>query len=123
MTENMQKLLEKISGDEDLKKELNSMDTTEKVIDFAKRQGIDISEEDLSNDEQDGELDLDEADAVAGGNACVCVFGGGAKSDENKDSGCACVGAGSGLNEDGDNRCGCILVGVGNSCTYEGELF
>ena len=123
MTKNMQELLEKISGDEKLTNELNRMDTPEKVIDFAKRLGFDITAEDLKSEEQDGEVDLDEADSVAGGNACVCIFGGGAKSDDNKDSTCACIGAGTGVNDDGDNRCGCVLVGVGNSCTYEGELF
>ena len=119
----MQKLLEKISGDEALTKELNTMDTPEKIIDFAKRLGIELTADDLKDSGQEAEVDLDEVDAVAGGNCCVCVFGGGAKSNDDKDNGCACIGAGNGLNDDGDNRCGCVIVGVGNSCTYEGELF
>ncbi len=126
MTKNMEQFLEKISQDKKLAEELNGMDTPEKVIDFAAKLGTKITKEDVDGAgtiTEDGEVDLESADAVAGGKACVCIFGGGSTGNDDKDSGCCCVGAGTGTNSDSDNRCGCILVGVGNQCTYEGEMF
>lgn len=63
MTESFKKLLELISGNEELTARLNNASKDE-VIALAKEQGITLTEADF---EQSGEMSEDELDAVTGG--------------------------------------------------------
>ena len=63
MTENFKKLLELISGNEELTARLNNA-SKEEVIAFARELGITLSDADF---EQSGEMSEDELNAVTGG--------------------------------------------------------
>lgn len=116
MTDNVKKLMEKVSADEALKAKLEELgrqagEDEEKAKDlmktFAAEQGITLTEEDFEAGKE--ELSEEELESVAGGKVCVCV-GGGYGSGDNWT--CYCAGAGSG--KEGDNsNCMCFLGGGG----------
>ena len=108
MTENMKKFLEAVSQNEELQEKLNGM-SKEDILAAAKALGIDLTEADFA---QNGEMDDDELDAVAGGGDCVCVVGGGGTADSN-DKTCACVAGGWGERSGGKVRCKCFVGGSG----------
>ena len=69
--------------------------------------------------DQEKNLNVDELDAVAGGDTCACFLGGGGHPSENSLA-CACVGGGGGeYNEKGEQengkkcRCACPVAGLG----------
>lgn len=109
MTENMKKLLEIVSGNEELVAKISAMGKDE-LIALAKSLGAELTEADF---EQVHELSDDELDAVAGGGRCICSFGGGGKASEGEKT-CACVMGGGGEYSNGDVRCVCIIGGDGN---------
>ena len=108
MTDNLKKLLELVSQNEELQKKLQGLNKDE-FIAAAKDLGIELTEADL---EQNAEISDDELDAVAGGSTCVCIFGGGGKRSEN-DKVCVCVTGGWGDTTDRRERCFCAFGGAG----------
>jgi predicted ribosomally synthesized peptide with nif11-like leader len=108
MTKNLKALIEKVSADEELKKKaeaLNDIKDEEEakaaVIKLAAEAGITITEADFAPEE--GEINDDELEAVAGGKDMICVLSGAGKSGfcllvgvdtEHKD--CICVAGGLG---------------------------
>ncbi len=117
MTENMKKFLELVSQeDEAYVKKVTSLDK-EGVIALAAEKGITLTDADFTQSEEEGEVSLDEADAVAGGKKCTCTgIGGGNKTKKNADGSCGCVGIGIGNDTDGDERCLCVGYGEGKAC-------
>lgn len=105
MTENMKKLAEEASKNEELKEKLMKLDegSLDQAILIAKEYGLELTEEDLkpenNQSEEDEKLSFDEMDAAAGGDgygkrdkngtACWCTFGGGNKGNDGGQ--CACV--------------------------------
>lgn len=111
MTENMKKLLELASSNEELRTRLNSA-FKEELIALAKEQGITLTKADF--EAPAGEINDDELEAVAGGKKCYCLAGGGGTGEEkNKTEFCACILSGVGFMEDGQYRCGCNVAGHG----------
>lgn len=108
MTENMKKLLELVSANEELTKKLAGA-TKEELIAAAKDLNIILVDADF---DQINELDDDELDAVAGGDRCTCYFGGGGSSGGVSKT-CACVAGGYGEMSGGEKRCECFLAGTG----------
>ena len=84
MTENMKKFLEAVSQNEELREKLNGM-SKEDILAAAKELGIDLTEVDFA---QNGEMDDDELEVVAGGGELSKLAGGGCR--------CACIAAGYG---------------------------
>ncbi len=123
MTENMAKFLEKLSGeaDEELLKTIGSMDR-KAIVRLAAEKGFALTDADLETDpaEAEGEVFVEEGDAVAGGGKCYCVAGGGGTAGGNDDA-CACVLVGYGK---GDtyfgNRQRCACIGGGTGVTTNG---
>lgn len=105
MTENMKKLAEEASKNEELKEKLMKLDegSLDQAILIAKEYRLELTEEDLkpenNQSEEDEKLSFDELDVAAGGDghgkrdkngtSCWCAFGGGNKG--NDDGQCACV--------------------------------
>ena len=139
MNDNLKKLAEFISAqDEETIKKVTKMEA-EELIAYAAENGIAVTAEDIEEAEKaaedrktkaknaDGELSDDELDAVPGGGKCICYFAGGGKEDLIKithhnntysgDGGCACVLYGQGDKIDDDKhvgaRCSCFLGGGG----------
>lgn len=109
MTENMKKLLELASVNEEFKDKMNAA-SKEELIALAKEHGLTLTEADF--DAPTGELSDDELDAVSGGNGCGCTLGGGGKGAGF--SSCVCVGGGAGLeNGTKKTRCVCAIAGMG----------
>ena len=103
MTDNLKKFLEAASSDADLAEKVNSAQTLDAVISLAKEKGFVLTAEELQPDSSARELDDDEVEAVAGGKACACVFGGGGEPTnyrKSKDLTCACVMTGVGYGRD-----------------------
>ena len=115
MTDNMKKLLDKVSLDEKLTEKMKALDLPEKLIAFARELGVDLTEADLKDDEaKSGEIDDDELEAVAGGASCKCIGkGSGATSDA--DLQCGCPGIGYGYDKYERVRCICVAGGHGNN--------
>ena len=128
MSENLKKLLELVSQNEELGKKLSSMDKTGIIV-AAKELGVELTDADFV---QVNELDDDELAAVAGGEycggvgevngivSCVCSVGGGGTKKDDNDKTCACVLYGQGNNKndgsgDPKRRCFCPVVGSGLS--------
>ena len=114
MTENMRKLLEKLSEDKALAEKLSKLETAD-LIAAAKELGIELTGADFDHAE---EVSDDELNAVAGGalQNCWCVAGGGGKADpEDGAAPCACVLAGYGDRgcSAGDAYCACVAAGNG----------
>lgn len=111
MTENIKKLLEMLSTNEELQDKLSKASKDE-IISIAKDNGITLSDADF---EQSGEFSDDELDSVAGGKQCKCIFGGGGTGESSKDNKtCACVISGWGHQNNGDLRCHCTGGGIGH---------
>lgn len=130
MTENLKKLLETVSANEELNKKASAA-SKEELLAMAKELGIELTEDDLKPESE--ELSDDELDAVAGGKSCMCVLGGGGKKtgDGSVYDVCACVAAGTGLKNSGGTliynpamdewssetnkvaRCVCVAAGAG----------
>ena len=110
MTENMKKLLELASEDKEFAKEIQAADK-EALIRLAKAHEIELSEEDFEKPQN--ELSDDELDAVAGGDACYCVGGGGGSANDSNKT-CACIAGGGGQWQDGSTRCICVGGGGGD---------
>ncbi len=120
MSENLKKFLEFIGKDSGLweKAKQLKVDDPEKAkeiaIAFAKENGFELTEADFEAPE--GELSENELCAVAGGETCVCVVGGGGKADKGTGQiTCACVLGGGGEYKDyyGDKYMRCVCVGAG----------
>ena len=109
MTDNMKKLLELVSQNEELVKKVNTA-SKEELMAMAIELGVELSEADFK--QESAELSDDELDAVAGGKTCVCVAGGGGERSKNDDL-CVCVYAGVGATSDDKNRCACAFGGAG----------
>ena len=110
MSENLKKFLEVVTQNEELCAKLNGM-SKDAIMAAAKAVGIELTEADLA---QNAELNDTELDAVAGGGACACVFGGGGKEDSN-DGLCVCAAYGYGVDNDDNKRCICPAVGGGTN--------
>ncbi len=117
MTKNMEKFLEAMSAEgEEKRAAMREMDQAG-LIALAAEKGILLTEADFSPAEAEGEVSLDEADAVAGGRRCSCTgVGYGNKDNEHNDGRCACVAFGSGNDQVGNERCMCVAHGQGNQC-------
>ena len=106
MTENLKKLLEEASRNEELTSKLEGLtdkDTAlEKTIEIAKEYGFDLTAEDFSTEDGE-ELSIDEAETVAGGSTFCFGFGAGGKY-------CGCVAVGGGDSE--GRGCSCCVIGV-----------
>ncbi len=117
----MKKFLEEMEKNPELKAKIEELNKDPKStpIDFieaAAKYGLELKEEDFKPASAQGVLHHDELDAVAGGDECVCVVGGGGSASQF-DSTCACVVGGAGeyssqSSNDGA-RCGCAVAGGG----------
>lgn len=113
MTENIKKLLELASSNEELKTKLTEASKDE-LIAIAKEQGINLCDEDF--EAKPADLSDDELDSIAGGKKCYCALGGGGTGeDSNNTKTCACVGSGAGNTKSGGVRCACVLGGYGDN--------
>lgn len=116
MTENMQKFLETISSNEELKAKLENA-SKESIVSLAREVGITLTDADF--EAQQGEISDDELDAVAGGKYCYCAAGGGGTGESSTNTKtCVCVGSGGGRTKTGQTRCACVMAGYGEN----GEL-
>ena len=128
MTDNMKKFLEVASQDKEFIEKLNKAETPEAVVALAEEKGFTLTEEDLKQEPVSGEISDTELDAVAGGEVCGCVIGGGGESGAVDDI-CACVLSGIGYkkydHDINDGRCYCVFGGAGASleghCLYNGD--
>ena len=132
MTDNLKKFLEEASRDADLAEQINTTQTIDAVISLAREKGYELTENNLKKpvDSVRQLLDENELDAVAGGKACACVFGGGGEASnyyKSRDMTCACVltGVGYGADKtDADNtpvRCVCVGAGAGDLCVLHSD--
>lgn len=108
MTANMKKFLELISENKELALKMKDA-SKDDIIALAKTLGIELTDADF---EQSAEISDDELNAVAGGDACVCAFGGGGAASKGEKT-CVCVGGGGGQFKDGTARCACPIGGLG----------
>ena len=116
----MKKLLEQIEQNTELKAKIEELDNNassepKDYIKLAAEYGIELAEEDFKPAGRQGELSDEELDAVAGGDDCVCIFGGGGTSKAMYDRTCACVLGGGGEDAGGVTRCVCVMGGLGDS--------
>ena len=109
----MKKFLEIVSGNDELRTKVNSMDK-DSIITAARDLGLALNAADF--EQPTGELDDDELETVAGGERiCACAMGGGGKASEKYDlPPCACVAAGVGRGTGDGTTCICPLAGYGN---------
>lgn len=115
MTENMKKFLELVSEESaEYQEKLNTIADKDEVIALAADKGVTLTYDDFTNEDDEGEVSLDEADAVAGGGECVCVIAGGG-TPGYKDEACACVVGGWGETTYYGSRCHCPVGGYGYS--------
>lgn len=120
--ENMKKLFQEMEKNPKLKAKIEELDqnkesVTEDYIQAAAEYGIELTAEDFRPENAQGEVSDDELDAVAGGDACSCVVGGGG-SPGDYDCTCACVLGGAGdynyeKSRESGVRCVCAMVGGG----------
>ena len=127
MNENLKKLAEFISAqDEETIKKVTKMEA-EELIAYAAENGITVTAEELEEAEkevkeraakkEEGELSDDELDAVAGGAVCACAVGGGGKGGKHDETcGCFVAGWGEEHNYHGWYRCWCVVGGGGKTC-------
>lgn len=118
MTENMKKFLELASQESDgFLEKLGKADQQELVA-LAAEKGVSLTDADFVRTESEGEVSLDEADAVAGGKKCACLYIGEGKGSGENDLRCSCGVTGSGdytTTHDTLNRCICAMAGYGKS--------
>lgn len=110
MTENMKKLLEAVTKNEELVKKISTM-TKENLIALAKEMGIELTEADF--EKNDAELSDDELDCVNGGALCACMLAGSGDDNNSNEKYCVCVAGGGGEYTDGRCRCVCVFGGGG----------
>ena len=106
MTENMKKLLEKLSADKTMAEKVAKLEKAD-LIAAAKALGIELTEADFAQATE--EINDDELNAVTGGalQNCWCVAGGGGAADP----------------EDGTAACACVLVGYGDRGYSAGDAY
>lgn len=109
MNDNLKKLLELASSDQELAQKLENADK-EAMLQIAKEQGIALTEEDFN--QSDTMISDEELDAVAGGKKCGCAVTGMGLCDEKAD-GCVCACGGAGKFYDKSVRCVCVMGGYG----------
>ena len=110
----MKKFLELVSKEsKEYQEKLNKIADKDEIIALAAEKGVSLTYDDFKEEDAEGEVTLDEADAVAGGGVCVCPVVGGGTSGEI-DAPCACAVAGVGYSDWG-TRCPCPLTGYGAS--------
>ena len=126
MSESLKQFLEFLSKQSTETSEKVSRMSQDELISFAAQKGFKLTPADFEKPDTEGEIDLDEADAVAGGGSCACVVGGGGTMSDSSDApACACVMYGQGKGpswapEDQNLRCVCPLAGGGCDCAQEG---
>lgn len=108
MTANMKKFLELISESKELAPKMKDA-SKDDLIALAKTLNIELTDADF---EQSAEISDEELNAVAGGDACICVLGGGGAASKGEKS-CVCVGGGGGQYKNGTARCACPVAGLG----------
>ncbi len=116
MTENMKKILEMISKEDHETVEKLKKANKEELIAWAAGKGVTLTEADFVKQEpaeEEGEVSLNEADAVAGGGDCYCFVGGGGTGPDGNHDKCGCVMFGEGYYTDGECRCICVAGGSG----------
>ena len=113
MTENKKKFLEFMSTlDKETIEKVTKMEKDELIV-FAADRGFTLTDADFEQSE--GEVSLDEAEAVAGGGECYCVAGGGGTGGDDDSFG-ACVVFGEGMPNDViTDRCECFMYGQGET--------
>lgn len=115
MSENMKKFLELASKESaEYQEKMNKITDKDEFIALAAEKGVILTYEDLMNEDDEGEVSLDEADAVAGGGVCACAIAGGG-TPGYKDEACACVVGGWGETTYYGSRCQCPVGGYGAS--------
>ena len=117
MTENKKKFLEFVSSlDKETKKKVSLLEK-DGLMAFAAEKGFTLTDADFEQADSEGEISLDEVDAVAGG-GCRCVAGGDGRSDNDNDKFCGCVLYGEGNSDEcghnGSHRCACAWSGNGH---------
>lgn len=108
MTDNMKRLLEKMSADSALAARANGIGKDE-LIALAHELGLELTESDFESVADTG-VDGDELEQITGGGACACAVGGGGTADD-KCNACGCVIAGHGTFVDNCQRCACSIGG------------
>ena len=101
MTNDMKQLVEKISADSKLKRQVaeicesgkSNEEIDQELIALAKELGLTVTAKELDAYENGEELSDDELEAVTGGGACACVLPGGGGGDGLK---CGCFTGGNG---------------------------
>ena len=110
MTDNMKRLLDRVSADSALAERASRLGKAE-LIALARELGLELGEADFVSN-ANADLSDDEMAAVAGGGTCACVASGGGTADD-KCRVCACVIVGHGDFIDYYPRCACALGGGG----------
>ena len=96
MTDNMRKFLEAASQDTEFLEKFSKAESQEAIVALAAEKGFALTEEDLKQEQPvSGDVSDDELDAVAGGQTCACVLGGGGKASGSSKT-CACFMGGVG---------------------------
>lgn len=116
MTENMKRFFEEVTKSEEHREKLNAAKNMEEVTAFAAELGFTLTAEDFQQEE--GELQDDELNAVTGGKECACVLGGGGTGESEREHTCWCVAIGNGSYICGTqemSRCGCVATGTGEN--------
>ena len=121
------KILELVSGNEVLARRMEEAKSLEELVQLLNENGLDATAEELeaaASPNAGVELSEDELDAVAGGDHCFCVAGGGGEDGEHEDvyhrgtkakeKTCACVGVGFASSDTDPFRCFCIIIGTGD---------
>lgn len=121
---NMKGFLEYASGaGEEFQAKLAEM-SREEIIALAAEKGFTLTDADFEPAEEEGEVSIDEADAISGGDPCRCTLTGTGKVDPDhvnfKEKKCKCVAVGWGHDTIGNGRCYCLGTGSGVHCGYLG---
>ncbi len=122
--DNMKKFLEYASGaGEAFQAKLAEM-PREEIIALAAEKGFPLTDADFEAPNEEGEVSIDEVEAVAGGDPCRCTITGTGKVDPDhvnyKEKKCKCVAVGWGHDTNGNGRCYCLGTGSGVHCGYLG---
>ena len=135
MTDNARKLFELMTKDPKAREEFITCKEREKVLELAKKYGLELTGDDLGWNGEPGQrdVDMDELSSIAGGKTCVCVVGGGGEKSHDHQQVCACPLVGLGFYEHncgfhgitGDwtsaIRCVCDLGGGGKDTWFGNE--
>lgn len=123
MTDNLKKFLELVSAEDKAYAEKVCKADVDELIALAAEKGVTLTAADFEQPgDAEGEVSVDEADAVAGGGKCYCFLSGDGRSGKTYDSednycGCVVVGDGTGWHgrEGFRTRCDCPVYGSGVS--------